>query len=476
MPFSSRRPSRRSEAASASASSSSSVHSGPSENNISAMGPVEASSDTPLLAAAANQVEHAVSRGQNLTRIARSYGVTVEAIVEANGLRDANSLAIGQMLIIPITGAAGDTDWAEEESSSAPLTSPRPKARPEGLGESADASASYTVRRGDRLADIARDQGVDLQDLIEVNRIRNANRLSVGQVLTIPGRANAPAASQADVVSAEALASGPTSSPDNVDQAVVARMVDRILGHRMLRRIANENPRARSLITAILNQAAASGERNVARVAYMLATAHHETGFGMENFKRSESMVEDHNPTRRRGGEISATNHVTGRRSTGSTQAEFEEDYWDDAYGGRLGNRKGTTDAMNFRGRGVVQITGRVNYEKLTKRLNEQGFTYTYGGVEWGKDQPIDLVSNPEHVNQVEDLAAKILVVGSSEGLFTGRELSDYIGGGRKDYYNARSVINGDKKKNGEGIAWQARHYEAMLSEWDRVNKPVSNS
>jgi membrane-bound lytic murein transglycosylase D len=48
----------------------------------------------------------------------------------------------------------------------------------------------YRVRRGDSVTEIARRFGVGLEDLLAVNRIRDRNRISVGQVLQIPGGAN----------------------------------------------------------------------------------------------------------------------------------------------------------------------------------------------------------------------------------------------------------------------------------------------
>lgn len=44
---------------------------------------------------------HTVRRNENLTQIATRYGVTVQAIVAANGIKDANRIEIGQKLIIP---------------------------------------------------------------------------------------------------------------------------------------------------------------------------------------------------------------------------------------------------------------------------------------------------------------------------------------------------------------------------------------
>ncbi len=45
--------------------------------------------------------EHVVRGGETLSTIAREYGVTVNAIVEANALTDPNTLRVGQKLFIP---------------------------------------------------------------------------------------------------------------------------------------------------------------------------------------------------------------------------------------------------------------------------------------------------------------------------------------------------------------------------------------
>ena len=53
-------------------------------------------------------------------------------------------------------------------------------------------SVDYTVERGDTLGDIARDQGVSLADLVDVNSIINGNLIYPGQVLVIPGDETEP--------------------------------------------------------------------------------------------------------------------------------------------------------------------------------------------------------------------------------------------------------------------------------------------
>jgi len=45
--------------------------------------------------------EHVVQSGETLSEIAREYGVSVNAVINANNLKDPNSLRVGQTLFIP---------------------------------------------------------------------------------------------------------------------------------------------------------------------------------------------------------------------------------------------------------------------------------------------------------------------------------------------------------------------------------------
>jgi hypothetical protein len=109
-------------------------------------------------------------------------------------------------------------------------------------------------------------------------------------------------------------------------------------------------------------------------------------------------------------------------------------------YEGRkdLGNiHKG--DGKRFKGRGLVQITGRRNYSDWSNRLG------------------VDLLSNPELAKETR-IAARILVEGSFLGTFTGKKLADY-----KTYEQMRRVIN--KTDRAKLIAGYARKFEAALVE-----------
>jgi LysM repeat protein len=99
---------------------------------------------------------YTVRAGDTLSAIALRYGVTVEAIMQANGLSNANLIYAGQVLTLPRV----DTATGEQ---------------------------TYTVQRGDYLSVIARRYGVTLEELTAANGLANPNLISEGQVLTIPG-------------------------------------------------------------------------------------------------------------------------------------------------------------------------------------------------------------------------------------------------------------------------------------------------
>lgn len=114
------------------------------------------------------------------------------------------------------------------------------------------------------------------------------------------------------------------------------------------------------------------------------------------------------------------------------------------AYEGRtdLGNTiKG--DGKRFKGRGFVGITGRRNYSLWVKRLG------------------VDVVGNPNLLAEPK-YAARVITQGMLEGLFTGRSLGDYINHKKRDYYNARRVVNGLNKAN--LIANYAIHFQEVLT------------
>ncbi len=109
-------------------------------------------------------VVHLVGPGDSLSAIAARYGTTVNAIVQANGIKNPNLIFIGQRLII----LRGE--------------SPSP---PQG-------SDIYIVQRGDTLSAIAHRLGTTISALAQANGLANPSLIYVGQRLLIPSAAPSP--------------------------------------------------------------------------------------------------------------------------------------------------------------------------------------------------------------------------------------------------------------------------------------------
>jgi LysM repeat protein len=188
---------------------------------------------------------HTVKRGETLSSIAARYGVSVEYIVHANGLRDADSVLRGQRLVIPEDPGAGwtgsHTVSAGETLSSiaalhrvsvddlalanrlrnadilrrgqtlrvpaiAPAAKPAPAPEPPVATTPANVPAEvHTVRRGESLSSIAARYGVTVRDLAAANRIRVSDTIKIGQKLLVPQ--GAPAFIEHSVDRGESLVS-----------------------------------------------------------------------------------------------------------------------------------------------------------------------------------------------------------------------------------------------------------------------------
>jgi LysM repeat protein len=184
--------------------------------------------------ATAKHDTHRVERGDTVWDLARHYGTTVTAIIDANGLDSKATIRVGDTLVIPApasTGKAptqrartatathvvrnGDTVWdlaqrydttthaiisANSLGSDAvirvgdKLTIPGAKASSKasaptasGTKKSTGAASRYTVKAGDTLGAIAKRFGSSVAAIASANRIADPSLIRVGQVLSIPG-------------------------------------------------------------------------------------------------------------------------------------------------------------------------------------------------------------------------------------------------------------------------------------------------
>lgn len=95
-----------------------------------------------------------------------------------------------------------------------------------------------------------------------------------------------------------------------------------------------------------------------------------------------------------------------------------------------------------YYGRGLVQLTWKDNYAKMSKVVGK------------------DLIKEPDLVLDL-NVAVPIIFIGMERGLFTGKAWADYLMKNKKDYVGARRIINGvDRAKL---IAGYAEEFENAL-------------
>lgn len=142
-----------------------------------AMGNNEAStSATPVVQAQEStrdvaSVSHTVKPGENLTLIAKKYGVSVNKIKKVNNLNRRSVLKVGVKLVIP-----------SSSTSLFNMLNMRKKLQSKKM----NAKKIHVVKPGENLHLIAKKYGVELEDIKEKNKIKNHSTLFVGAKLLIP--------------------------------------------------------------------------------------------------------------------------------------------------------------------------------------------------------------------------------------------------------------------------------------------------
>ncbi|MFT0847962.1 LysM peptidoglycan-binding domain-containing protein [Actinomycetaceae bacterium L2_0104] len=143
--------------------------------------PATAFAATTVVKTAPTQTTHVVRSGETLWGISRQYSTTVDAIASANGIGDPSYLRIGQKLVIPGSQGAAAT-----------------QAAPAAPSAESSVTAQHVVSPGETLSGIASRYGTSSSQLAALNGLSDANRIYVGQVLSVSGSAPAQSQQSAD--------------------------------------------------------------------------------------------------------------------------------------------------------------------------------------------------------------------------------------------------------------------------------------
>lgn len=143
-------------------------------------------------------------------------------------------------------------------------------------------------------------------------------------------------------------------------------------------------------------------------MAYMLATAFHETAHTMQPVRETLADSDDKAIT------------ILDRAFARGQLKWVKKPYW----------RK-DADGKSWLGRGLVQLTHKVNYQKMSAITG------------------IDLVAHPERAMEM-DVAIAIMIEGMTHGIFTGKDNDDFLDGvdesdaeDFREFVSARRIING---------------------------------
>ena len=116
--------------------------------------------------------EYTIAKGDNFTTIGKKFGVSAKAIADANPGVESSKLRPGKQLHIPAASAA--------PARVASTTS--------GTIETTSGEKLYTVKSGDVLFNIARDNHTTVKAIRSANSLKT-DSIRVGQKLKIPGKA-----------------------------------------------------------------------------------------------------------------------------------------------------------------------------------------------------------------------------------------------------------------------------------------------
>jgi LysM repeat protein len=162
------------------------------------------SSPTQTLGPTPVTTKYRVKPGDSLIEIAARYKVSVQAIKNANNLKD-DTIRVGDELIIPLSTP---TPPPGANPSPAPVGTPTPlsfQSPPTSATSAGSAGViRHVVQRGDTLITIAASYGSSV-DAIRIANQLDSDFLSIGQVLLVPVGAWSPTPSPAPVVNTSVI-------------------------------------------------------------------------------------------------------------------------------------------------------------------------------------------------------------------------------------------------------------------------------
>ena len=122
---------------------------------------------------------HTIQKGETFSQIAQQHGISQTALKQANPQVNPDVIIVGAKLNLPSGTKAKTVSTPPTPTPAEPTTT------------TTTGSQRHTVRPGETLSSIASSYGVSATSLQRSNTLANPDRLSIGQVLTIPSGGSA---------------------------------------------------------------------------------------------------------------------------------------------------------------------------------------------------------------------------------------------------------------------------------------------
>lgn len=147
---------------------------------------------------------YTVKGGDNLSKIAVRYNISVRALKAANN-KTSDLIRVGEKLMIPVAGA---TSGSSTETAAAPAAAVKP-------ARSISADGTHIVKAGEYPATIARQYGMTASELLAINGITDPRKMQIGQKLKVSSTGSAAnvAAKTATVAAAAPTVSASSDGP-----------------------------------------------------------------------------------------------------------------------------------------------------------------------------------------------------------------------------------------------------------------------
>ncbi len=150
---------------------------------------------------AKNQVVYAVVEGDTLSDIAKRFKTTQENLIKLNNFHSGDFIEIGTPIIIRDNNKMASkyapeitfvsekyaipTNQTQQKSKTTANKADTEEVKTVASQQDVIIQDSYTVQEGDSLTSIANHLNTSTKSIIELNSLKNANSLKVGQVLTV---------------------------------------------------------------------------------------------------------------------------------------------------------------------------------------------------------------------------------------------------------------------------------------------------